>query len=99
MTVHRREKQQAYERVYIGVYSYTSPEGMLQPRRIRWVNGQEWEVDKVLDVRPAAARKAGGLGTRFLVRIGRAERALFQDMEGRWFVEGRVQGGTVISHR
>ena len=99
MATQRGANQEIYERVYIGVYSYTSPEGMLHPQRIRWANGQEWEVDKVLDVRPAAARKAGGLGTRFLVRIGRAERALFQDMEGRWFVEGRVQDGAPASRR
>lgn len=74
-------------RVYIGVHSFTTAEGLVLPSRIRWDDGQEWEIDRVLDVRQAHATKAGGNGTRFLVRIGIHQRALFQQDDGRWFVE------------
>lgn len=74
-------------RAYVGVYTYTSPEGKTIPGRIRWEDGNEWQVDRLLDTRPAHATKAGGFGMRYLVRIGQHERALFQLEDGRWFVE------------
>ena len=46
------------------------------------------EIDRVLDVRPAASLKAGGAGLRYTVRIGRTETYLFLE-ETRWFVERR----------
>lgn len=78
------------ERAYLGVYTYTTPEGQVLPRRVRWHDGQEWEIDRVLDVRPGVARKAGGVGTRYLVRIGRHERELFL-VDGRWFSQVDAQ--------
>lgn len=80
-------QEPAVQKVFIGVYTYTDITGRTVPSRIRWEDGQEWEVDRVLDVRPAHATKAGGFGIRFLVRIGRHERTLFQQDDGRWFVE------------
>ncbi len=73
-------------RAYLGVYTYTTPQGLVLPSRIRWEDGKEWEIDRVLDVRPGVARKAGGVGTRYLVRIGAHERELFL-VDGRWFAE------------
>jgi hypothetical protein len=73
-------------RAYIGVYLYTTPGGDIQPRRIRWEDGTEWDIDRIIDVRPGVARKAGGAGMRYLVRIGRHERVLYL-VDGKWFVE------------
>ena len=47
------------QRAYLGVYTYTNPQGQIIPTRIRWEDGQEWEIDRVLDIRPGTARKAG----------------------------------------
>ena len=45
-------------------------------------------MDRLLDVRRAAALKAGGHGLRYTVRILGRETYLFED-EGRWFVEAK----------
>lgn len=78
-------------RAYVGVHCFTSADGKTTPGRVRWEDGTEWEIDRLLDVRPAHATKAGGFGTRYLVRIGRHQRALFQLDDGRWFVEADLR--------
>ncbi|WP_312335320.1 hypothetical protein [Anaerospora hongkongensis] len=45
-----------------------------------------YSVDRVLDVRMAAALKAGGQGIRYTCRVHGREVFLFCD-EGRWFIE------------
>lgn len=74
------------DRAYIGVYTYTTPEGQVLPRSIRWQDGTEWVIDRVLEMRPGVARKAGGAGMRYLVRIKGHEREIYL-VDGRWFVE------------
>jgi len=78
-------------RAYLGVYAYTDPRGQVIPTRIRWEDGQEWEIDRVLDIRPGVARKAGGAGLRYLLRIAGQEREIFL-VDGRWFAEVFPQG-------
>lgn len=39
--------------VFIGVTSYTTPTGRVIPATIHWENGQQWMIDRVLNVRPA----------------------------------------------
>ena len=73
-------------RAYVGVYTYTDEQGRVIPLRIHWEDGREWEIDRVIEMRPAAARKAGGAGMRYLVRIGGHRRELFC-VDGRWFTE------------
>ncbi len=73
-------------RAYIGVYAFTDEQARITPSRIRWEDGREWEIDRVIDARPAAARKAGGAGIRYLVRIGSHQREIFL-VDGRWFTE------------
>jgi len=65
-----------------------SPEGRVKPLLVEWEDGRKFEVDRLLDVRRAAATKAGGQGMRYTVRILGRETYLFED-EGRWFVEAR----------
>ena len=55
---------------------------------MEWEDGRRFEVDRLLDVRRAAALKAGGQGVRYTVRILGKETYLFED-EGRWFVEAK----------
>ena len=74
------------EKVFIGVLSVTRPDGSIIPMKLIWDDGRSWDIDKVLDVRPAVARKAGGEGIRYLCRIGRQERELWY-AHGQWFVE------------
>lgn len=63
-------------------------DGTILPLAIRWTSGQIYEVDRVLDIRPAASLKAGGAGIRYTCRILGHERYVW--LEGsRWFVEGK----------
>jgi len=65
--------------------------GQVLPQTVYWEDGTAFEVDRVLDVRPAASLKAGGAGTRYTVRIRGRQTYLFRE-EDRWFVERRGQG-------
>ncbi len=60
--------------------------GKIIPLYILWEDGRRFEIDKVLDVRLRASTKGGGMGLRYLVRIGQNERFLFLDGII-WFVE------------
>jgi hypothetical protein len=48
----------------------------------------EYEIDKVVQVRRAASM-VGGRGIRYTVRIGHNETHLFDEQNGRWFVEAK----------
>ena len=65
---------------------------------ITWINGEKYEIDSVLDIRQAAALKAGGHGDRYTVCVGGRCSFLFFERSnqqvgnyiGRWFVERRA---------
>lgn len=75
-------------RVYVNVIARHDEQGRVRPLEVEWEDGRRFEVDKLLDVRRAAALKAGGQGLRYTVRILGKETYLFED-EGRWFVEAK----------
>jgi|LSQX01.2.fsa_nt_gb hypothetical protein len=79
------------KKIYIGVLAITHPDGSIVPLRLIWPDGRSWEIDRLLDVRPAVARKAGGEGLRFLCRINGHEKELWY-AHGQWFVEGGEEG-------
>lgn len=76
-------------RAYVKVVVEVSAEGNVRPMEVEWEDGRRFEVDRLLDVRRAAATKAGGQGMRYTVRILGRETYLFED-DGRWFVEARA---------
>ena len=76
-------------RAYVKVVVEVSTEGRVRPLSVEWEDGRCFEVDRLLDLRRAAATKAGGQGMRYTVRILGRETYLFED-EGRWFVETRA---------
>ena len=75
-------------RVYVNVIARHDEQGKVRPLEVEWEDGRRFGVDKLLDVRRAAALKAGGQGMRYTVRILGRETYLFED-EGRWFVEAK----------
>ena len=91
----------ANPKVYVGVSATFDAEGRMFPRAIKWEDGSVYEIDKITDIRQAAALKVGSGGDRFTIKIGDKqtflffERAseLFSSREspiiGRWFVERR----------
>lgn len=82
-------------KVYVSVTAFFDEEGRLQPHSLRWEDGKVYTIDKVSDVRPAPAMKAGGQGDRYTIHINGYTTYLFFERSttisektlGRWFVE------------
>lgn len=85
------------QKVYVKVNAAFSEGGKLTPLSLTWEDGQEYIIDRILDVRPSAAMKAGGQGDRYTIRTCGKESFLFFERSpkisdqtlGRWFVERR----------
>ncbi len=75
-------------KVYVAVEADFQPDGKILPRSVTWEDGRKYLIDRVEDIRRAASLKAGGVGIRYTVRIGRSTTWLFLE-ENRWFVERR----------
>jgi hypothetical protein len=84
-------------KVYVGVHAAFDPDGRMLPRELTWEDGTVYEIDRVLDIRQAAAMKAGGQGDRYTISVrGQHSYLFFERSEkpagnniGRWFVERR----------
>ena len=85
-------------KVYVAVKADFAENGKMIPREITWEDGSKYEIDRVLDVRQAAAMKAGGQGDRYTILVNGMETYLYFERStnlsgeviGRWFVERRV---------
>ena len=85
-------------KVYVTVNADFAEDGTLVPRVITWEDGEKYIIDKITDIRQAAAMKAGGQGDRYTVMIKGQQSFLFFERStnltgnniGRWFVERRV---------
>ena len=85
-------------KVYVAVKADFAENGKMIPRQITWEDGTKYEIDRILDVRQAAAMKAGGQGDRYTLRIkGQTTYIFFErstnltgNVIGRWFAERRV---------
>lgn len=75
-------------KVFVTVTVKYNPAGQAKPLTIEWENGHIYEIDRVLDARPAASLKVGGQGMRYTCRICGKETYLFEDNH-RWFVEAK----------
>ena len=74
-------------KTFVRVTAEHDENGKTKPLWLNWIDGKQYEIDRVTDVRQAPALKGGGLGMRYTVKIRGKEVYLFED-EGRWFVEG-----------
>ena len=85
-------------KVYVAVKADFTEDGTLLPRVITWENGEKFTIDKITDIRQAAAMKAGGQGDRYTIWIGGHQSYLFFERStaiagnniGRWFVERKT---------
>ena len=75
-------------KVYVDITLKQDKYGNTLPLSVTWEDGRRYEIDRVLDVRRAAATKVGGTGIRYTVRVLGRVTYLFQENE-RWFVEAR----------
>ena len=84
-------------KVYVPVDVEFRADGTMLPRIIVWEDGTRFEIDRVIDIRQAAAMKAGGQGDRYTIIIDGKQSFLFFERSaalsgniiGRWFVERR----------
>ena len=75
-------------KVYVTVSAEHESNGACHPQRIRLADGSVYEIDRILQVSRCAS-EVGGRGIRYRVRIGTAETNLFDEQNGRWFVEAK----------
>ncbi len=84
-------------KVYVPVEATFKEDGTIIPREIVWENGRRYTIDKVRDIRDAAAMRAGGMGDRYTIVVNGQQSYLFFERNrsrsgnniGRWFVERR----------
>lgn len=76
-------------KVYVDVTAIFTKDGQLKPVSIKWLDGRNYEIQRITDVRRAASLKAGGVGTRYTCIIDGKEGHLFYEENNMWFVEGR----------
>ena len=84
-------------KVYVAVNASFDENGRIIPRSLVWEDGRRYLIDKVTDIRQAAAMKAGGQGDRYTIFINGIQSYLFFERSanlsgnviGRWFVERR----------
>ena len=60
-------------------------EGNITPISMKY-NDEEYEIDRITDIRPAASLKSGGAGIRYTCYIEGKQTYLFLE-ETRWFYE------------
>lgn len=85
-------------KVYVAVTASFNEDGVMIPTSLTWEDGTVYEIDRVIDIRQAAAMKAGGQGDRYTIEINRKRSYLFFERSanlagnniGRWFVERRA---------
>ena len=64
-------------KVYVDVTARFNCEGVLIPLSLTWEDGEEFEIDRVTDIRQAAAMKAGGQGDRYTIWVRGKQSYLF----------------------
>ena len=85
-------------KVYVQVNADFNADGVMLPRILIWENGEKYLIDRVVDIRQAAARKAGGQGDRYTIEVrGQICYLFFErvpqltgNVIGRWFVERKA---------
>lgn len=70
---------------FVSVILLVDEDGKKTPKTIIY-NGKAYEIDRVLDMKKSASLKVGGIGDKYIIRIGDVETCVFCD-NNRWFVE------------
>lgn len=75
-------------KMYVTVNADHNPDGSCRPRTIRLADDELFEIDRIIQVSKCASQ-VGGRGVRYIIRIGCHEASLFDEQNGRWFVEAK----------
>ena len=77
-------------KVYVEANVDHKADGTILPRSFVWEDDRRYEIDRVIDIRPAASLKAGGAGLRYTVKVHGKETYMFLEEDhgvNRWFME------------
>ena len=74
-------------KLYVEVNVTHKSDGSARPEYIRFEDGKTYIIDRLVNVCRAASTKVGGTGIRYTVMICGKERFLFDEENGKWFVE------------
>lgn len=77
-------------KVYVEVNVTHRPDGTARPCFIKFENGEKYEIDRVIQKCRAASTKVGGTGVRYTVQICGKPTFLFDEENGKWFVEAKT---------
>ena len=85
-------------KVYVQVNADFNTDGVMLPKVLIWEDGEKYLIDRVVDIRQAAARKAVGQGYRYTIEVrGQIIYLFFErvpqltgNVIGRWFVERKA---------
>ena len=85
-------------KVYVQVNADFNTDGVMLPKVLISEDGEKYLIDRVVDIRQAAARKAGGQGDRYTIEVrGQISYLFFErvpqltgNVIGRWFVERKA---------
>ena len=81
---------QEFIKTYVEAIIKVLPDGQKRRMIIVFENRKKYAVDRVRRITRACATKVGGTGIRYTVEILGTTTFLFEDDEGRWFVEARA---------
>lgn len=81
-----------YRKIYVGVLLHINSDGNMKPVAIEWVNGMQFPITKITDVRQTPPRHVGSTPTiRYTVQVqGRTRELYHESFSGRWFVEKNI---------
>lgn len=71
---------------YVSVTARMDEDGRVRPLSIQWYDGKTYPIDEVRSVRRSSARRVGGDGICYTIRIGEKITQLYYE-DPRWFVE------------
>lgn len=77
----------AYKKYVEMIVKYLE-DGTIMPLAIHWNEGELYEIDRVIDIRPCASLKAGGAGIRYTCMIQGHQKYIWLE-ESKWFVEAK----------
>ena len=73
-------------KVFVKVRADHELDGMIRPLMFRPEDGAAAKIDRILEIKRAAATKAGGQGIQYTCRVGNNQIYLFHDRDI-WFIE------------
>ena len=86
-------QEQPLHKVYVEVTVRVDQNGNKRPLTVKFEDRKPYEVDKLRHVIERRASKVGGTGKCYKVVINGIETVLYEEDEGKWFVEAKGKVG------